>query len=160
MTHGGFVPVQLQRLLELPASDPRVRSLQSIMCCGSPLPAAVKRGARDALGCDLIELYGLTEGIITTLAPEDFDDHLESVGKPIPGQRIALVGDDDREAGPGAPGEICGHGRLVMEGYHNRPRRPPRRPGSTRRDVAGCARATSAGSMPKASFTSSTARRT
>lgn len=122
VTHGGFVPVQFQRLLELPelaAHD--LSSLQAIMCCGSPLPPPLKRATRDALGCELIELYGLTEGIITTLAPEDFDDHLDSVGKPIPGQHLLLVRDDDTEAPPGELGEICGYGRLVMEGYHNRP---------------------------------------
>ena len=41
--------------------------------CGSPLVPWLKRLARDRLRCELIELYGLTEGIITTLAPEDFD---------------------------------------------------------------------------------------
>ncbi len=122
ITHGGFVPVQLRRVLELPDLERRrLESLETIMCCGSPLAPDVKRATRDRLGCDLIELYGLTEGIITTLAPEDFDSHLESVGKPIPGQQVKLVGDDDREAAPGQPGEIVGHGRLVMEGYHNRP---------------------------------------
>lgn len=122
ITHGSFVPVQLQRVLELPdvgTSD--FSSLQAIMCCGSPLPAPLKRAARDTLDCELIELYGLTEGIVTTLAPEDFDGHVESVGKPIPGQQLKLVGDDDRETAAGVPGEICGYGRLVMEGYHNRP---------------------------------------
>jgi acyl-CoA synthetase (AMP-forming)/AMP-acid ligase II len=120
ITHGGFVPVQFQRLMELPDLDQcDFSSLQAIMCCGSPLPPALKRATRDTLGCELIELYGLTEGIITTLAPEDFDRRLESVGKPIPGQQIRLVRDDDHEAGPGELGEICGYGRLVMEGYHN-----------------------------------------
>jgi long-chain acyl-CoA synthetase len=122
VTHGAFVPVQFQRLLELPAPDPAsVASLRTIMCCGSPWPAAIKRATRDRLGCELIELYGLTEGIVTTLAPEDFDRKLESVGKPIPGQQLKLVGADDREAAPGECGEIVGYGRLVMEGYHNRP---------------------------------------
>jgi acyl-CoA synthetase (AMP-forming)/AMP-acid ligase II len=122
VTHGGFVPVQFQRLLESPdlASRPP-RSLQAIMCCGSPLPAPLKRATRDALHCELIELYGLTEGIVTTLAPEDFDRKLDSVGKPIPGQQLKLIAGDDREAGPGELGEIVGLGRLVMEGYHNRP---------------------------------------
>jgi long-chain acyl-CoA synthetase len=121
VTHGGFVPVQFQRLLEWPELVREdLVSLQAIMCCGSPLPAPLKRATRDTLGCELIELYGLTEGIITTLAPEDFDGHLESVGKPIPGQQLKLVRDDDVEAAPGELGEICGHGRLVMEGYHNR----------------------------------------
>jgi len=122
VTHGGFVPVQFQRLMELPESETRrCASLQTIMCCGSPLAPALKRETRDRLGCELIELYGLTEGIITTLAPEDFDRRLESVGRPIPGQWLRLVGDDDRESPPGVPGEIVGYGRLVMEGYHNRP---------------------------------------
>jgi len=122
VTHGGFVPVQFQRLLELPEQETqRITTLQAIMCCGSPLAPALKRATRDRLRCDLIELYGLTEGIITTLAPEDFDGRLESVGKPIPGQSLKLVADDDREAAPGEPGEIVGYGRLVMEGYHNRP---------------------------------------
>jgi long-chain acyl-CoA synthetase len=121
VTHGGFVPVQFQRLLELPdLHDRDLSSLQAIMCCGSPLPPPLKRATRDALDCELIELYGLTEGIVTTLAPEDFDGHLESVGKPIPGQQLKLVRDDDVEAAPGELGEICGYGRLVMEGYLNR----------------------------------------
>ena len=122
VTHGAFVPVQLQRLMELDDVDRSdFSSLQAIMCCGSPLAPSLKRQARDTLDCELIELYGLTEGIVTTLAPEDFDRKVDSVGKPIPGQQLALVRDDDREAGPGEFGEICGYGRLVMEGYHNRP---------------------------------------
>ena len=122
VTHGSFAPVQLQRLLELPdLAQHDFSSLQAIMCCGSPLAPAVKRGTRDALGCQLIELYGLTEGIITTLAPEDFDAKLASVGKPVPGQQLALLGEDGHLAPPGEPGEIIGCGRMVMEGYLNRP---------------------------------------
>jgi acyl-CoA synthetase (AMP-forming)/AMP-acid ligase II len=122
ITHGSFAPVQLQRLLELPnLAQHDCSSLQTIMCCGSPLAPDVKRGTRAALGCQLIELYGLTEGIITTLAPEDFDRKLSSVGKPIAGQELALLTDDGRIAPAGEPGEIVGCGRLVMEGYLNRP---------------------------------------
>ncbi|MFO1425848.1 MAG: class I adenylate-forming enzyme family protein [Steroidobacteraceae bacterium] len=121
-THAVFVPVQLQRLLASPAlAARRPRTLRSIMCCGSPLAPALKRAVPEALGCELIELYGLTEGIVTTLAPEDFLRKLDSVGRPIPGQQLRIVGDDDRELPWGQPGEIVGHGRLVMEGYHGRP---------------------------------------
>ncbi len=121
ITHGAFVPVQLQRLLECPEFDARAfASLQTIMCCGSPLPVPVKRATHDRLGCELIELYGLTEGLVTTLAPEDFDRKIESVGQPIPGQQIRIIGDDDVEAAAGDAGEIVGLGRLVMERYHNR----------------------------------------
>ena len=120
-THGVFVPVQLQRLYESRASmSQNLSSLETVMCCGSPLAPALKRATRDLLGCDLIELYGLTEGIVTTLDPADFERKLESVGRPIPGQDIAIIGNDDHEVARGAEGEIVGLGRLIMDGYHNR----------------------------------------
>jgi long-chain acyl-CoA synthetase len=121
VSHGAFVPVQLQRLLETDFARRDLGSLQALMCCGSPLPLAVKREVPRRLDCELIELYGLTEGLVTTLDPEDFERKIESVGRPIPGQQLLLVGDDDRPVAPGTPGEIVGLGRLTMERYHNRP---------------------------------------
>jgi long-chain acyl-CoA synthetase len=122
VTHGAFVPVQLQRLLEadaIRATD--VSSLQTLMCCGSPLPAPVKRGIVAALRCQLIELYGLTEGFVTTLAPEDFERKLDSVGKPLPGTDLLLLDEADQPVPRGAAGEIVGRSGLLMSGYHNRP---------------------------------------
>jgi acyl-CoA synthetase (AMP-forming)/AMP-acid ligase II len=121
VSHGAFVPVQLQRLLETDCEGRDLGSLQTLMCCGSPLPLSVKRAIPQRLNCGLIELYGLTEGLVTTLDPEDFDRKLESVGRPIPGQQLQILGDDDRPVPAGEPGEIVGLGRLTMERYHNRP---------------------------------------
>ena len=121
VSHGAFVPVQLQRLLEADLEARDLGSLETLMCCGSPLPPAVKRDVPRRLGCDLIELYGLTEGLITTLDPEDFERKLESVGRPIPGQQLMLLDGDDRPVRPGEAGEIVGLGRLTMTGYLNRP---------------------------------------
>ena len=121
ITHGAFVPVQLERLLaESAAPGGRPRGLEAVMCCGSPLAPDIKRRFAREFDCDLIELYGLTEGLITILAPEDFDAKLESVGKPVLGADIRILGDDDRELAPGETGEIVGRGRLVMAGYHRR----------------------------------------
>jgi acyl-CoA synthetase (AMP-forming)/AMP-acid ligase II len=121
VTHGAFVPVQLQRLLEVGIGSRDLTSLETIMCCGAPLAPAVKRAIPRHLGCELIELYGLTEGLITTLDPEDLERKIESVGRPIPGQQITLLDASDREAPPGEPGEIVGLGRVTMSGYHGRP---------------------------------------
>jgi long-chain acyl-CoA synthetase len=119
ITHGAFVPVQLERLLGYPERRAfRTDSLETLMCCGSPLAADVKRGFAREFDCHLIELYGLTEGLITILEPEDFERKLQSVGKPVLGADIRIIGDDDREVAPGEIGEIVGHGRLVMAGYH------------------------------------------
>jgi long-chain acyl-CoA synthetase len=121
VTHGAFVPVQLQRLLDADPESRELGSLQTLMCCGSPLPPTLKRAVPARLGCDLIELYGLTEGLVTTLDPEHLERHIESVGKPIPGQQLQLVGADDQPVAAGEAGEVVGLGRLTMQGYHNRP---------------------------------------
>jgi acyl-CoA synthetase (AMP-forming)/AMP-acid ligase II len=91
------------------------------MCCGSPLALELKRRALTELGGQFIELYGLTEGLITTLAPEDAVERPASVGKPLPGTDIRLIGDDDREVPAGVAGEIVGRGQITMAGYWNRP---------------------------------------
>ena len=80
----------------------------------------VKRGFAREFDCHLIELYGLTEGLITILEPEDFERKIHSVGKPVLGADIRILGEDDREVAPGETGEIVGRGRLVMAGYHAR----------------------------------------
>jgi acyl-CoA synthetase (AMP-forming)/AMP-acid ligase II len=121
ITHGTFVPVQLERLLEYPERHRfRTDSLETLMCCGSPLTADVKRGFTREFDCQLIELYGLTEGLVTILEPEDLERKILSVGKPVLGADIRIIGEDEREVAPGETGEIVGRGRLVMAGYHER----------------------------------------
>lgn len=70
------------------------------------------------LGITIYEGYGLTESSgSSTTNPEDAP-RFGSVGKPIPGTRIAI----DRSVGEStlAEGEIILYGPGVMEGYHNR----------------------------------------
>jgi acyl-CoA synthetase (AMP-forming)/AMP-acid ligase II len=119
ITHGAFVPLQLERLM----SEPRrgsfhLDSLETLMCCGSPLAADLKQAFPREFGCDLIELYGLTEGLMTILQPEEFDGKIGSVGKPVLGADIRIIAENDREVAAGEIGEIVGRGRLVMAGYH------------------------------------------
>jgi acyl-CoA synthetase (AMP-forming)/AMP-acid ligase II len=121
VTHGSMVPLQYQRLLEHP--DFRrydLSSLRSVMCCGSPLPAPLKRRALTELGCQFIELYGLTEGVITTLAPEEALEKLASVGRPLPGTDIKILDESNQEVPHGVAGEIVSRGRIVMAGYWQR----------------------------------------
>jgi acyl-CoA synthetase (AMP-forming)/AMP-acid ligase II len=92
-----------------------------MMSCGSALPARVKERLFESLGCGVIELYGTTEGAITTLAPEDAEGRLASVGKPLPGEDIRILGADDVVLGPNAPGEIVASSRFVMQGYWKNP---------------------------------------
>jgi acyl-CoA synthetase (AMP-forming)/AMP-acid ligase II len=122
VTHTAMVPLQYQRLVEHPDFQQTDKtSLQAIMSCGSPLPAGLKQSLFDALRCGVIELYGLTEGLITTLDPEDAPGRMSSVGKPMLGTDIRIIGDDGQEVPAGEAGEIVGRGRITMPGYWNRP---------------------------------------
>jgi acyl-CoA synthetase (AMP-forming)/AMP-acid ligase II len=121
ITHGAFVPLQLERLLDEPQRHQfRTTSLEVLMCCGSPLAPAIKRRFAEVFNCQLIELYGLTEGVFTILAPEDFAQKLNSVGKPVLGTDIRILGEDDREVAAGESGEIVGYSRTFMAGYLGR----------------------------------------
>jgi len=121
-THSAMVPLQFQRILEHPEFDHfDVSSIKSLMCCGSPLAADLKLAIMDRLTPGLIELYGLTEGVITTLEPEDARARLASVGKPLMGTDLLILDDTDRPCPPGQAGEIVGRCRHLMAGYHQRP---------------------------------------
>ena len=120
ITHFAMVPVQYQRLLEYEKfADHDLSSLEAYMCCGSPLGQAMKADIIGRMPGCLIELYGLTEGLVTILSPEDMQDKIDSVGRPSPGQDIRIVDDGDNVLGPEQPGEIVGISRLMMSGYHN-----------------------------------------
>ncbi|HYL70130.1 MAG TPA: AMP-binding protein, partial [Candidatus Dormibacteraeota bacterium] len=121
ITHGNFVPLQLERLLALPElARHDLGSLDTLMCCGSPLPLSVKREFPRRTGATLIELYGLTEGLCTILAPEDFEAKTASVGKPFLGTDLRIIGEDGRELAAQAVGEIVGVSPLLMQGYNRR----------------------------------------
>lgn len=121
LTHTALVPVQFQRIVDHPGfGSARVGSLQAMMSCGSPLHPKLKTEVMRRFPCGVIELYGLTEGVITTLDPEDADGRVESVGRPLPGTDIRIIDDHGRVVGPEVPGEIVSRGRILMAGYLNR----------------------------------------
>jgi acyl-CoA synthetase (AMP-forming)/AMP-acid ligase II len=119
VSHGTFVPLQLQKLLAVPDVEGHdLSSLDAFMCCGSPLATDIKREFPRRFHCHLIELYGLTEGLCTVLAPEDFEHKYKSVGKPFLGTDLRIIGEDDQEVPQGETGEIVGLSPLLMSGYH------------------------------------------
>ncbi|MDX1515610.1 MAG: AMP-binding protein [Woeseiaceae bacterium] len=121
VTHAGMVPVQFQRLLASPQFDEHdLSSMSALMCCGSPLQPDLKRQIVERIPGDFIELYGLTEGLVTIQDPDEALDNPASVGRPCPGQDLRIVDGDDNEVPVGESGEILGCGRLLMAGYLNR----------------------------------------
>ena len=121
-THAFLVPTQYQRILDLPNFDQYdVSSLRVLVTGGGAMHLSLKQRVLDKFGYRLMELYGLTEGVGTTLSLEDILTKTGSVGTPIIGTEIRIIDDHGHEAPAGHPGEIMGHGCGIMKGYHNRP---------------------------------------
>lgn len=121
ITHTAMVPIQYQRVVEVLSREPvDVGSMQAMMSCGSPLRAGLKQDIFRHFACGIIELYGLTEGIITTLDPEDVEGRWQSVGRPLIGTDLCILDEEGRRLPPGQTGEIASRGRITMPGYWNR----------------------------------------
>lgn len=121
ITHTAMVPIQFQRVVAALREGGDVTSMQAMMSCGSPLHESLKQDIFRAFPCGIVELYGLTEGIITTLDPEDAEGRWSSVGRPLIGTDIGIVDDDDRWLPAGQSGEVVSRGRITMPGYWQRP---------------------------------------
>lgn len=110
VTNVHLVPTQMKRLLDLPA-DVKARfdgsSLITVWHGAAPCPASVKRGLIDWWGPKITEYYGSTEGsIISTIDASTWLTKGGSVGKPIEGVEVIVVGDDDLPVAVGSPGTL------------------------------------------------------
>lgn len=122
ITNMSMVPIQYQRLLEDPNNEKYdLSSLKAVMSCGSPLHPDIRTKLFKRLGPVIIELFGLTEGVITTLDPEEAEGRMASAGKPLVGTDIKIIDDGGTEVEAGVSGEIVARGRILMPGYLNRP---------------------------------------
>jgi acyl-CoA synthetase (AMP-forming)/AMP-acid ligase II len=122
VSHTMMVPLMFQKVMEAPNfSREAVASLEAVISGGSPLFEGLKKQATEELGCAVIELYGLTEGFMTTLQPEEAEGRASSVGKPVRGHDYILLDEDDNELGWDNTGEICVRSVHWMIEYHNRP---------------------------------------
>jgi long-chain acyl-CoA synthetase len=117
------VPAMYARLLALPGigAAPLPSTLRFAYAGGSPLDPQLKRRAEALLGIPLHNGYGLTEAAPTVSqtrldAPRDDT----SVGLPIPGVDVRLVGKDGADLQDG-PGELWVRGPNLMQGYYREP---------------------------------------
>jgi acetyl-CoA synthetase len=84
----------------------RVRCASS---CGEPLNAEVVEFFRRAWGVTIMDHYGASEFglVVGNLAAVDMPVKPGSMGRPLPGARMAIVDDARREVGPGTVGHIA-----------------------------------------------------
>lgn len=121
ITHLSMVPIMYERMMAVADNDEfDTTAMRGMMSAGSPLREPVKAALFDRFECGIIELYGLTEGVITTLDPEDAEQRLSSVGLPLLGTDIKILDENDKECPPNISGEIVSCGRIVMPEYFGR----------------------------------------
>jgi acyl-CoA synthetase (AMP-forming)/AMP-acid ligase II len=97
-------------------------SLQFIMSGAAPLPPEVARAAAKAMGCTVLQGYGMTETSPVTNVNPLHRIKETTVGPPVADtvQKVVSL-DDGRELGPGEVGELMTYGPQVMLGYWQRP---------------------------------------
>ena len=115
------VPTMFYYLLmhpDLPRSN--LRSLTRCTVGGQTMPVAKIEAITEALGCPLLELWGMTEvaGPVISHSPYLPSRH-GAVGQPFPGVEAKIVSHDDssRVLDIGESGELLVRGPTVMRGY-------------------------------------------
>ncbi|MDA9549787.1 MULTISPECIES: class I adenylate-forming enzyme family protein [unclassified Bradyrhizobium] len=92
---------------------------------GAPMPVATIEKLKAKIpGLKLMNCYGATETTSpSTIMPGELTErHIDSVGLPCPGARIAVMGPDGRELPPWEIGELWIQSASVIKGYWNNPK--------------------------------------
>jgi long-chain acyl-CoA synthetase len=116
------VPTMYGALLNAPnAGDADTSSLRLCVSGGASLPVELMRAFEEHFGCTILEGYGLSE--TSPVASFNSPDGRKpgSIGRPIEGVEMRVVGDDAEPVAQGEVGEIEIRGHNVMKGYWNRP---------------------------------------
>jgi acyl-CoA synthetase (AMP-forming)/AMP-acid ligase II len=105
----------------LKAYRDKLNSLRYCSQAGGHMSQRIKTELSNALPdhTDIFIMYGATEASarLTYLAPKDFDSKKGSIGKPIPGVTLKLLGTNGRKIHPGEKGELVAGGPNIMQGY-------------------------------------------
>jgi len=117
------VPTMYAAMLHHPAADPsHAASLRLCVSGGAAMPVEILRGFEEKFGCIILEGYGLSE--TSPVASFNHPDKVRkpgSIGTPVEGVEMRLVGNDGADVPAGEVGEIAIRGHNVMKGYWGRP---------------------------------------
>ena len=119
------VPTMYFGLLHMDTSGRDLSSLRVGVSGGAAIPGEVIRAFEEKFpGCVVLEGYGLSESTSTTTFNVNAQQRkVLSIGKPIWGVTVQVVGEDDKPLPPGQAnvGEIVIRGHNIMKGYYNNP---------------------------------------
>jgi acyl-CoA synthetase (AMP-forming)/AMP-acid ligase II len=119
-----FIPAFAAELRRRPEI---LRSLESVIHSGSPVPRAQVEDLVDVAGERYLEAWGMTEGVapFTATTRDDWrnagsgraHDIYASAGRPFPSASIAAVGRDGELLPPGEEGELTVAADIMFDGY-------------------------------------------
>ena len=119
------VPTMYFGLLHMDTSGRDLSSLRVGVSGGAAIPGEVIKAFEEKFpGCVVLEGYGLSESTSTTTFNVNAEQRkVLSIGKPIWGVQVRVVGEDDQPLPPGEEhvGEIVIRGHNIMKGYYNKP---------------------------------------
>ena len=118
------VPTMYHRLVEFDSSQPTRfdLSLVRLFISGSAaLSPELFHRFEELYGHKILERYGLTETIMNTSNPLDGVRKPGSVGFPLPGVEVRILGEKGDFLPPGETGEVAVKGPNVFQGYLNQP---------------------------------------
>jgi long-chain acyl-CoA synthetase len=117
------VPTMYSAILNVP--DHAGYDTSTLTVCasgGAALPVELMRGFEAAFGCKILEGYGLSEtSPVASFNHPDRERKAGSIGTPIAGVEMKVVGEDGAELPVGEVGEILIRGHNVMKGYWRNP---------------------------------------
>ncbi|WP_240926366.1 AMP-binding protein [Streptomyces sp. JB150] len=98
-------------------------SLSLLQVGGARLSPDVARQVRSALGCELQQVFGMAEGLLSMTRPGDDEERTATTqGRPLsPDDEIRVVGADGADLPPGEVGELLTRGPYTLRGYWRAP---------------------------------------
>jgi acyl-CoA synthetase (AMP-forming)/AMP-acid ligase II len=118
------VPSIVRLLMVSDDADAVFSGVRTVLYGGSPMPAAWSAELRRRWPqLRLVHGYGLTEftSVVTLLPPDQVDARGESIGRPVPGVDVRIVGDDGEDVPDGTAGELWARGAWRMTEYWANP---------------------------------------
>ncbi|MEA2299919.1 MAG: long-chain acyl-CoA synthetase [Solirubrobacteraceae bacterium] len=117
------VPTMYSAMLNLPNRDDfDTSTLRVCASGGASLPVELMRSFEAAFDCKILEGYGLSEtSPVASFNHPDRERKAGSIGTPIEGVEMKVVGEAGETLPPGEVGEILIRGHNVMKGYWRKP---------------------------------------
>jgi benzoate-CoA ligase family protein len=113
------VPTMIHRMLEHPACDGAdLSSLRMVLSAGEALPAELYRRWVARTGVEILDGIGSAELFHIYLTNRPGDVRIGTLGKPVPGYTMRIVGEDGRDVLPGEIGTLHVHGPSNAMAYH------------------------------------------